>query len=327
MGAPTPDHTAVIAAPGTGLRYGRVTGYLRHDPVRFGPRRGRVRRWLYAAVGGTTEDGTTVVAGAAVARLGPVVVAFAYATVGERTLTFEARGTVSSARTVGSTPQEGASFHRQDARLELAGDGALDLWAATPQGLLEVRGRTAIDVLPVVLVTATSGGGWNVTEKAAGTAASLELAIGGEQVLVPDASGWRDWTAGRQDRRTTWRWAAGAGRATDGARVGLNASTGMNGVAEGEDLLWVDGHPRPLRLDTLAPADEDALAGPWYVRGSGTQLDLSPLGQRSRREHLGPVVSEYTQPIGRWHGTVPAGGDDTLEVELVGVAEDHRAVW
>ena len=327
MGAPAPDHTAAIAAPVTGLRYGRVTGHLRHDPLRLGPRTGRARRWLYAAAGGTTDDGTTVVAGAAVVRVGPLVVAFAYATVGERTVTFDGRATVWATRTVGSTPQNGARFHHRATRLELAGDGGLHLRAPTAQGLLEVRGRTTVDVLPVVLVTTTPSGGWNVTQKAAGTAATLEVLIGGREVRVADASGWRDWTAGRQDRRTTWRWAAGAGRATNGARVGLNASTGMNGVAEGEDLLWVDGQPRPLRLDTLAPASEDAPAGRWQVRGTGTQLDLSPLGERSRREHLGPIVSDYTQPIGRWQGTVPGPAGRPTEVDLVGVAEDHLAVW
>lgn len=327
MEAPANDHTAAIAAPGGGLRFGRVTGRLRHDPLRLGPRRGRARRWLYTAAGGTTTDGTPVVAGAAVVQLGAVAVAFAYATIGARTVTFDARSTRARGRTVGRTPPHGARYDTRTAHLDLAADGGIEVEVPTHDGVLALGVRTTADVLPVVLVTPTPGGSWNVTEKAAGTGAAMELSLGGEVVHVHDAHGWRDWTAGRQDRRTTWRWAAGAGRDTDGTRIGLNASTGMNGAAQGEDLLWVDGLPRPLELSHLAPLDEDATDGAWQVRGPGTRLELAPLGERSRREHLGPIVSDYTQPIGRWRGTVPGAAGSPSEVELFGVAEDHLAVW
>ncbi len=321
------DHTAAIAVAGEGLRFGRVTGRLRHDPLRVGPRRGRARRWLYAAAGGTTEDGTPVVAGAAVVRIGPAVLTFAYATVGGRAVVFDATSILARHRRVGPIPAHGARFHSRHAGLDLGADGSLRLAVPTAAGRLEVHVRTTDDVLPVVLVTPTPAGGWNVTEKAAGTAAAIKLSLGGEVVEVPDAHGWRDWTTGRQDRRTAWRWAAGAGLDADGSRIGLNASTGMNGVAQGEDLLWVDGLPRTLALHRLEPLDEDVPDGAWQVTGPGTRLALAPLGQRSRREQLGPLVSHYTQPIGRWQGTVPGASDSPREVELFGVAEDHLAVW
>ena len=327
MEAPGSDHTAAIATLGGDLRFGRVTGRLRHDPLRLGPRRGRARRWLYTAAGGATDDGTPVVAGAAVVQLGAVVIAFAYATLGTRTVTFDARSTRTPGRTVGRTPQDGARYDTRTAHLDLAADGSIEVEVPTPEGALVVRSRTTADVLPVVLATPTPGGGWNVTEKAAGSGAAMEVSLAGEVVQVHDAHGWRDWTAGRQDRRTTWRWAAGAGRDAEGTRIGLNASTGMNGAAQGEDLLWVDGLPRPLELSHLAPLDEEVTGGAWQVRGPGTRLELSPLGERSRREQLGPIVSDYTQPIGRWRGMVPGAAGSPSEVELFGVAEDHLAVW
>ena len=323
----TPHHPAAIAAPGWGLRFGRVTGRLRHDPLLLGPRRGRARRWLYVAAGGVATDGTPVVAGAAIVRLAPVVVAFAYATVGSRTVTFDARAPLAAGRNVGSDATAGARFRRGSAQLELTGDGGLRIEVPTTDGHLSVHADTVTDVLPVVLVTATPDGGWNVTEKAAGTAARLEVAVDGHRVEVPRAAGWRDYTAGRQDRRTRWRWAAGAGYAADGTRIGMNASTGMNGAAEGEDLLWIDGVPRPMEVQDLAPVDPAAPSGTWRVRGPGTALELAPLGERSRREQLGPVVSDYTQPIGRWRGRAAVRGGTAVEVDLVGVAEDHLAVW
>ncbi len=325
--SPLPDHSAAIAAPGGGLRFGRVTGRLHHDPLRLGPRRGRARRWLYAATGGRTADGRTVVAGAAVVAMGPVLVAFAYATIGTTTATFDARSTRAPGRTVGRTPPGGARFDTRTAHLGLTVDGSIEVEVPTAQGALALRTRTTSDVLPVVLATPTPGGGWNVTEKAAGTGAALELTLSGAQVAVADAHGWRDWTSGRQDRRTTWRWAAGAGPDKGGRRIGLNASTGMNGAAQGEDLLWADGLPQPLDLHRLAPVDADATGGAWQVRGPGTRLDLVPTGERSRREELGPIVSDYTQPIGQWRGTVPGPAGTPAAVELFGVAEDHLAVW
>lgn len=304
------------------LRFGRFVGWLSDDPLGFGPTRGRARRWAYAAAG----DGDTVLGGA-VAAIGPVVAAFAFAIVDGQTVTWGGRTRSSRRAGVGAVPAAGARSTGRRARLHLDGRGGLEVDVPTDAGRLIGRIATRADVVPVVLATPTPEGGWNVTEKAAGSVADLSVAVGdGPAELRRDVGGWRDWTSGRQDRRTAWRWAAGAGHAQDGRRVGLNVSTGMNARVPGENVVWWDGRPHRLEVEQLAPTGPSA-AGTWCVVGPGTELTLTPAGVRARRENLGLVRSDYTQPIGRWHGRLRAPDGSSREVVLSGVAEDHLAVW
>ncbi|WP_052667548.1 DUF2804 family protein [Nitriliruptor alkaliphilus] len=306
-----------------GLRRGLFAGDVTTDPVPTAPRRGRVRRWTYVAAG----DARTLV-GAAVVDLGAVGVAFAFATVGGVTATWERTLPLSRGVRVGAVPGHGAGARAGGGSILLGGDGSIDLDVPTAVGRLRADVRSTDQVTPATLATRTPGGGWNVTRKAAGTpvAGEVHLGRGPEVALGPEAGGWSDWTAGRQDRRTTWRWAAGAGVATDGRRVGINTSTGMNGQEDGEDVVWWDGVPHRLQVSDLAPADTDP-TGEWQVRGPGTDLRLATAGVRSADERLVVVTSAYTQPFGRWTGTL-AGPDGTATaVTMAGVAEDHLAVW
>lgn len=342
--APWPQQAApaCLRGPDQRLRWGRFLGPLVDDPLPLGPRGGRARRWAYVAAGGDQ-----LVVGAAMARLGPVVVAFAFASIGGRTVTWDGRARASGTARVGTVPAAGARWHARGRHLHLDGRGGLAVDVPTGAGRLVARIVPRRDVVPVVLSTATPGGGWNVTEKAAGSQVSLSVALGEEPARVhDDAGGWRDWTSGRQDRRTSWRWGAGAGRSDDGVRVGFNASTGMNATGVGEDVVWLDGRPHALGVARLAPsasmvatsevatsevagpgaAGSDA-TGPWRLEGPGSALELEPSGVRTHREHLGLVRSAYTQPIGTWRGTLTPTGGRAHRVELAGVAEDHLAVW
>lgn len=308
------------------LAMGRWVGELPSDPVVVGPRRGRVRRWYYVGAGdGDAPDGLLAV-GAAVVDIGALAVAFAWATVGGRTVTWEVRRPLGRGAWVAATPAGGAGVRTPKARMDLHGDGGLDLDVPVRGGRLAARVRTGQDVAPVVLSTETPRGGWNVTQKAAGNGVVGRITLGSaEHDLGPGAGGWRDWTSGRQDRRTTWRWAAGAGTDPDGRRVGLNASTGMNAEASGEDLVWWDGRPHPLAVDRLAP--EDRAEGQWRVSGPGWALRFEPEGVRDADERLVILRSSYVQPIGRFVGTLPDPTGRVVPVTLTGVTEDHLAVW
>lgn len=304
------------------LLRGRWRGGLDRDPVTIGPRRGRVRRWCYVAAG---DESSAV--GAAVVHLGAVAVAFAWAVVGERTVTFETRRPLGRGAWVAPTPGGGAGLTTAHARMRLGGDGSVELDVPVEGGRLVAEVTATGAVVPVVLSTATPAGGWNVTQKAAGTPVAGTLEVAGQRrTLTGDAGGWRDWTSGRQDRTTTWRWAAGAGRDQRGRRIGLNLSTGMNGRGPGEDLVWIDGEPHPVDLDHLAPTEAVA-TGPWRVSGPGWALRFEPWGVRAADERLLVLRSTYTQPIGRFVGTVPGPDGEPVEVALTGVTEDHLAVW
>jgi hypothetical protein len=305
-----------------GLQRGLVAGEVREDPVPGAPRSGRLRRWNYVAAG----DAETIV-GAAVVHLGAIGVAFAFVGVGGRTATWEIRRPLARGVRVGAVPADGASTFTSRASVELGGDGSIHLDVPTGDGRLRATVRPRGRVTPAILATRTPEGGWNVTRKVAGTPVEGQVRLGdGPAVtLTADAGGWSDWTVGRQDRHTTWRWGAGAGVSEDGRRVGLNVSTGMNGREAGEDVVWWDGVPHALPVSTLAPAAE--ASGRWQLAGPGTDLGLLPVGARSADERLGLVTSAYVQPFGRWTGSLTDPIGLERRVTLAGVAEDHLAVW
>lgn len=281
--------------------------------------RGRRRRWVYAAAG--DEDGMV---GAAVVDIGlfGLGTAFAFAHGPQGTVRWDAG------------PGRGGQVGGLDgtARVARAG-GTVELDPDRLSLDVPVEGgrlRAAIDLdgsAPVSLLTPTPHGGWNATTKAAGHRAvgTVDGPAGSWRL---DGGAWTDATDGRQDHHTTWRWAAGAGRSRDGLhRVGLQASTGMNALGPGEDLVWWDDRPMPVTLDELAPVRPGAFDGPWRCAGDGWELQLQPAGVRAADEGLGPIRSRYVQPLGTWSGTLPGPDGEPVPVELSGVAEDHEARW
>lgn len=306
----------------TELPAGLAAGHLDVDPLHFGARRGRVRRWMYAAAG----DGERAV-GAAVVDLGFVGTAFVWALLDGGLSTWERVRPLARGCAVGRLPADGAELGGRDT-VRIGGDGSLtvDVQPRGASGRLQARLATG-RVTPAVLVTDTVDGGWNATSKAAGYEVTGDLGWADSASEPFVGGGWRDWTTGRQDRHTVWHWAAGAGRARDGGgRVGLNASTGMNAAAAGEDVVWWDGVPHRIEVDTLAPAGDDP-SGPWTVAGPGWRLELEPMGVRASSQQLVVVSSRYVQPVGRFVGTLPGPEGSPVEVELSGVTESHEARW
>lgn len=322
--AALPDLPARLRGRDASLPSGRWAGRLREDPAEFGPHGGRLRRWYYVAAGGEQAS-----VGAAVVDLGALAVSFAWALIGARTLTWERRIPLRRGAWVGSVPDGGAGAQRRGQQVVLDADGSIELDVPTEAGRLRASVTTRHEVTPAVLVTRTPQGGWNVTQKSAGTAVEgwVRVGDGPRTPLGAGASGWRDWTTGRQDRATTWRWAAGGGWCEHGQRVGLNASTGMNGREVGEDVVWWEGVPYGLPVAHLRPSDELDPEGAWDVGGPGWSLHLDPAGSRSEDLRIGPLVSRYVQPIGRFEGTLPAPDGTARRVWLSGVTEDHEAQW
>lgn len=308
------------ADPGGRLVTCLGAGRLASPPESVAPGRGRVRRWMYAAAG----DGTAAV-GAAIVDIGVAGTVFAWALLEDELVRWETRRLLAAGCVVGRSSGTGASFSGGGATVVIGGEGSLRIDVPTgDHGRLRAQVRTGA-VTPAVLTTPTPEGGWNATEKAAGYTAVGRIAAGGRSRRL-DGGGWRDWTTGRQDRRTTWRWAAGAGRSRVGAaRVGLNVSTGMNAAAAGEDVVWWDGVPYALAVDHLGPEGDPA--GTWTVRGPGWSLRFAVAAVRAAEEGFGPLRSSYIQPIGRFTGTLPAPDGDPTAVEVTGVTETHLARW
>lgn len=302
---------------GDRLPDGLWVGALDRDP-RPG-RHGRTRRWSYSAAG--AED---VAVGAAVVDLGFASTAFAWCLVDGQLLTWEARGLPMVSARLGDHASSASRFRARGAHVAIGPDGDLDLDVPVTGGRLVATVDVERDQ-PVVCVTPTPHGGWNTTQKVAGERARIRIRTAAAQVAVTGGA-WRDWTLGAQDRDTTWRWAAAAGSADDGRRVGLNVSTGMNGAGAGEDVVWWDGAPHPLVLTELGPAGP-RMSGDWQLSGPDWSLAVASAGARAADENLLVVRSRYVQPVGTFTGTLPDPDGIPVPVHLVGVTEDHVARW
>jgi len=157
------------------------------------------------------------------------------------------------------------------------------------------------------------------TRKQAGVRAHGTLTLGARSPMTIDALAVIDDTAGYHARVTEWWWAAGVGATADGTPLAFNLVQGVNDPPVGsERTIWVGGAPHeapPVRFS----ADLRSIAA-----DDGSRLSFAPEAERSRRENLLLLRSDYRAPFGSFSGTLP--GQLALAHGL-GVVEHHRAHW
>jgi hypothetical protein len=163
------------------------------------------------------------------------------------------------------------------------------------------------------------GRGYVWTRKQAGRPARGTVALDGGPPRALEALAVIDDTAGYHARVTEWRWAAGVGVDPAGTALAFNLVEGVNDPLTGsERAVWVGGEPReaaPVRFAADLSRIECA---------DGSRLRFAAEAERSRRENLLLVSSDYRAPFGTFAGTLPGG------IELargLGVVEHHRARW
>jgi hypothetical protein len=198
--------------------------------------------------------------------------------------------------------------------------GALDL----APGRLGIRDDAILLDLELdedggIEVTCPNGKSYVWTRKQAGVRAHGTLALGARPPIAIDALAVIDDTAGYHARVTEWWWAAGVGSSPDGTPLAFNLVQGVNDPPSGsERAVWIAGVPHeapPVRFssDLSSIASED-----------GCRLGFAPEAQRSRRDNLVIVRSDYHAPFGSFSGTLPGGID---LAHAIGVVEHHRARW
>jgi hypothetical protein len=198
--------------------------------------------------------------------------------------------------------------------------GALDV---TP-GRLRVRDDKVLLDLTLdeeegIEATCPHGHSYVWTRKQAGVRARGTLVLDACPPVEIDALAVIDDTAGYHARVTEWWWAAGVGSAPDGKPLAFNLVQGVNDSPSGsERAVWVAGVPHeapPVRFsgDLRAIASDD-----------GSEVRFTPEAERSRRDNLLLLRSDYRAPFGCFSGTLP--GDIPL-AHAYGVVEHHRARW
>ena len=167
-------------------------------------------------------------------------------------------------------------------------------------------------------------GGEVFTRKQAGVAARGTLALDGGQPRPIDALAVIDDTAGYHAHRTEWYWSAGAGLGEDGAALAWNLVSGVNDPPRGsERAVWVAGDPHEC-----APVSFRSDLGEICCE-DGASLRFAAEAERSHRQNLLIVSSDYRAPFGSFSGTLPGvrGGGPVALAHGLGVVEHHRARW
>lgn len=179
-----------------------------------------------------------------------------------------------------------------------------------------LRARLSLGDSAPIEAICPSGSGWGWTRKRAGVPVSGTVETPGRSWRV-EGLGVDDHSAGYQQRRTSWRWSAGVGRAADGRQLAWNLVEGINDPpASSERAVWVDGEPAEP-----APVAFDGLAAVEF--GDGARLAFSPGSERRRRDNLLVLRSDYHHVFGDFHGSL-----DGIELaEGFGVMERHEALW
>ncbi len=217
-----------------------------------------------------------------------------------------------------------AVVSREDRRLRerthtLARRGAVEL----APGRLRVRdGGVALDFTLVedagIEAKCPHGRGYVWTRKQAGIPARGTVALDGGPPREIEALAVVDDTAGYHARVTEWWWAAGVGVDSDGTPLAFNLVEGVNDPpADSERAVWVAGKSHEVAAVHFA-ADLSR------IDSADGSLRFTAEAQRSRRESLLLVRSDYRAPFGTFSGTLPGG------IELshgMGVVEHHRARW
>jgi Protein of unknown function (DUF2804) len=161
-----------------------------------------------------------------------------------------------------------------------------------------------------------SGSGWGWTQKRSGVPikGTIETAEGRWAL---DGHGVDDQSAGYQQRRTSWHWSAGIGRAVDGRPVAWNLVEGINDPPlRSERAIWRDGEPTEP-----APVSFRGLGAVEFA--DGALLSFTPGSERARSDNFLIFRSSYRHLFGDFHGSL-----DGIELsEGFGVMEQHDALW
>jgi hypothetical protein len=161
-----------------------------------------------------------------------------------------------------------------------------------------------------------SGSGWGWTRKRAGVPVAATIEVPGRRWEL-DALAVDDESAGYHQRRTSWHWSAGVGRAIDGRPLAWNLVEGVNDPPrDSERAIWVDGEP-----SEPAPVSFCGMAG--IELADAARLSFDSESERARDENFLLIRSSYRHRFGSFSGSL--GGIELAEG--FGVMEEHDAVW
>lgn len=220
--------------------------------------------------------------------------------------------------------RERTRFLPRRGELELLAGAVAEQSGSAGRGRMSISDRGVrldlyLDEQPGIQARCRHGNGEVWTRKQAGVAVHGTLAVDGAQPRAIRALAVIDDTAGYHARVTEWHWTAGVGESPDGVALAWNLVSGVNDPPHGsERAVWVAGRPSEAPPVSFA-ADLSSIRC-----DDGSELCFQAETERSRRDRLLLVSSDYRAPFGTFSGTLPGG------IALAhgrGVVEHHRARW
>jgi len=202
--------------------------------------------------------------------------------------------------------------------------------------LVRIKGKTLIDARmpeidfePMSLCTRTAYSGWVYANKTAGLAIQGELHHQDQRFDLAElgAMGHHDFSCGHMRRETYWNWACFSGM-SEGRRLGLNLSCGVNETSFTENCLWLDGQLIKVNL-TRFEFNQDDFMQPWRVYSDDGSVDLrfTAIGMHKEVLDAGFIASNFKQIFGRFDGELRIAGQILPIRGLPGFVEDQYAKW
>ncbi len=181
---------------------------------------------------------------------------------------------------------------------------------------------------PLALCLPTGYNGWTYTQKHNALQVTGELTVGQQPVVLNDALGGYDFSAGYMRRETSWRWGSVSGYSGDDV-IGFNLAAGVNETGATENCCWLNG-TRYLLPAVHFVFNRQQADTCWQVfSGCGTvQLQFIPAAKRQERLNFGVLASNFRQYCGSWHGQITLSNGQRIQCTgQQGLAEDHFARW
>jgi Protein of unknown function (DUF2804) len=202
----------------------------------------------------------------------------------------------------------------------LRGHGAVQF----DEGRMRVRDRGVLFDLRLqeddgITARCPHGRGEVWTRKQAGVTARGTLALDGGPSREIEALAVIDDTAGYHARHTEWWWSAGVGQSPEGVPLAWNLVSGVNDPPSGsERAVWIAGEPHEVAPVAFA-SDLSRISG-----DDRSELHFQAESERSRKDNLLVLRSDYRAPFGSFSGTLPGG---ISLAHGLGVVEHHDAHW
>ncbi|MBF0237724.1 MAG: DUF2804 domain-containing protein [SAR324 cluster bacterium] len=183
---------------------------------------------------------------------------------------------------------------------------------------------------PMSICTRAGYNGWVYAQKVAGVAVQgkLSCALGEYDFAETEAYAHHDFSAGFMRRETFWNWACFSGALSDGTRLGLNVSCGVNETSYTENCLWVNGEL--IKVDLVRfDFDRNDIHSLWNIHSNDGQVDLIfyPEGFHAEKVNAVLAASNFKQFFGRFSGELNLRNQTFEITDMPGFVEDHYAKW